>query len=425
MTTSNQTVIQTYSGNGSTTSFAITPNIVDDTEIAVVLRSPGGLELAQVLVSDYNLTGGNVLTGAPSTTVVMVTAPASGWKLIIKRETPLVQLTEFFGNGPLDAETIEAALDKNVGVMQELNYKVRRALKFNETSTSLLDINIPDPSAGMVFAWNAAGTAIEYVPMITAVGSISAALVTERSTVRTLTNVTLSSPSGLVKADIGLSNVDNTADATKYTTYDTAVRTLTNKTLTSPVINSPTGITKTNVGLSNVDNTSDATRLQVYRTILQVEGSHIAGKVAGTYAIPQAGALAVSGTGTLYTQGLVHIRSTDYPTISSLTAHCKVECILAVNDVAPTGNFTVGLYPVTRPGTSGGAGLNIYTLGTVIAGSTCGWGTPAADLLDYQVTGSTFALPSDGFYCIGVVTTATVAASSHLHFYAKLRVRYE
>lgn len=37
-------------------------------------------------------------------------------------------------------------------------------------------------------------------------------------------------------------------------------QTLTNKTLTAPVINNPTGIVKADVGLSNVDNTSDATK---------------------------------------------------------------------------------------------------------------------------------------------------------------------
>lgn len=58
----------------------------------------------------------------------------------------------------------------------------------------------------------------------------------------------------LDKTDVGLSNVDNTSDATK----DAAIATLTNKTLTSPVINTPTGIVKGDVGLGNVDNTSDA-----------------------------------------------------------------------------------------------------------------------------------------------------------------------
>ena len=40
----------------------------------------------------------------------------------------------------------------------------------------------------------------------------------------------------------------------------TSTQTLTNKTLTSPAINTPTGIVKGDVGLGNVDNTSDATK---------------------------------------------------------------------------------------------------------------------------------------------------------------------
>ncbi len=40
----------------------------------------------------------------------------------------------------------------------------------------------------------------------------------------------------------------------------TATQTLTNKTLTSPTVNSPTGIVKGDVGLGNVDNTADASQ---------------------------------------------------------------------------------------------------------------------------------------------------------------------
>jgi hypothetical protein len=60
----------------------------------------------------------------------------------------------------------------------------------------------------------------------------------------------------LVKSDVGLSNVDNTSNATERA----ATATLANKTLTAPVINSPTGIVKGDVGLGNVDNTSDTTK---------------------------------------------------------------------------------------------------------------------------------------------------------------------
>lgn len=47
----------------------------------------------------------------------------------------------------------------------------------------------------------------------------------------------------------------------------TATQTLTNKTLTSPVINTPTGIVKGDVGLGNVDNTSDATKNSATATL--------------------------------------------------------------------------------------------------------------------------------------------------------------
>jgi hypothetical protein len=79
---------------------------------------------------------------------------------------------------------------------------------------------------------------------------------TDTLTNKTLTSPVINSPTGIVKADVGLSNVDNTSDATK----NAATATLTNKTLTSPVINTPTGIVKGDVGLGNVDNTSDSTK---------------------------------------------------------------------------------------------------------------------------------------------------------------------
>ena len=47
----------------------------------------------------------------------------------------------------------------------------------------------------------------------------------------------------------------------------TATQTLTNKTLTAPVINAPTGIVKGDVGLGNVDNTSDATKNSAIATL--------------------------------------------------------------------------------------------------------------------------------------------------------------
>lgn len=160
-----------------------------------------------------------------------------------------------------------------------------------------------------------------------------------------------------------------------------------------------------------------------YRTILESAGSHIAGRVAGTYAIPMGEALAISGTGTLYPINTIYIVAADYPTVNGLAAKLRIRAQLFTNDVAPTGNYTIGLYPVTRPATSGGAGVCIYTLGTVVAGSNGATVTaPAADLPG-QAVGADFAMPTDGHYVLGVVTTATVAVAALVHVVAKLQMR--
>lgn len=179
------------------------------------------------------------------------------------------------------------------------------------------------------------------------------------------------------------------------------------------------------VAISQADFTSYSTTAQqnaLYRDIWQDSSSHTAGKVAGTYALAWGNVAAVSGTGTLYPQGVFYFDPADYGTIGSLTTKLRLRAFLHVNDVAPTGNFTFGLYPITRPATSGGAGLDIFTLGTVVTGSSVAINTPAADSSSQGSSGD-FAAPAAGWYCIGVVTTATVAASSHLHFAARLQVR--
>jgi len=60
---------------------------------------------------------------------------------------------------------------------------------------------------------------------------------TSTLTNKTLTSPVINTPTGIVKGDVGLGNVDNTSNATERA----ATATLTNKTLTSPVINAPTG----------------------------------------------------------------------------------------------------------------------------------------------------------------------------------------
>src|SRR5205085_5521640 len=161
-----------------------------------------------------------------------------------------------------------------------------------------------------------------------------------------------------------------------------------------------------------------------YHSLLDCSGSHIAGKVSGTYGMAQGDPLAVTGTGTLYPLKSIYIAAADYPAAGTLNPKLRIRVTLHCNDVAPGHNFVVGLHPLTRPATSGGAGLVIYTIGSAVASSTCTFITPAADSSNTAVTAAEFALPSDGQYCNRLVTNGTIAASSPVHLSSILQIRY-
>ena len=159
-----------------------------------------------------------------------------------------------------------------------------------------------------------------------------------------------------------------------------------------------------------------------YRVLLDSSASHTAARAAGTYGLGQGQPAAITGVGTLYALNLIYLDPADYPVIGDLTTRYRVRATLSVNDVAPGGTYTFGLHPVTRPATSGATGLAIYTIGAAVVGSTVALATPAADSMN-NVVGSDFTLLSAGFYVLGFVSTAAVAASSHLHMSAALQMR--
>lgn len=150
--------------------------------------------------------------------------------------------------------------------------------------------------------------------------------------------------------------------------------------------------------------------LGVWRAIMVDVTTHGSAIAAGTYYMTTNTSTANSAT-TGNSYYVVYIDSANFPTIYGLAPKFRTKVRLFGNDVALGGNITVGLYPVTRPATSGGLNLTAYTIGTVVASSTILFTAPAADSMNVG-TSSEFALPANGYYGFGFVSSALSATNS-------------
>lgn len=119
----------------------------------------------------------------------------------------------------------------------------------------------------------------------------------------------------------------------------TATQTLTNKTLTSPAITTPTGIVKGDVGLGNVDNTSDASKNSASATLTNKTVNLTSNTLTGTTAqfntaLSDGDFATLAGTETLTNKTINGANNT----ISGITAAMR------------TGGFYVGSLSITSTG---------------------------------------------------------------------------
>lgn len=133
MTVTTQTASASYYGNGSTVAFTVPFYFLANTHLQVILRDAQGIETVQALTTDYTVTGAGVPAGG---TVTMVTAPASGTFLVIRRNVPITQETDYQENDPFPAATHEMALDKLTMIVQQQDGELDNALHFPASETT-------------------------------------------------------------------------------------------------------------------------------------------------------------------------------------------------------------------------------------------------------------------------------------------------
>jgi hypothetical protein len=168
----------------------------------------------------------------------------------------------------------------------------------------------------------------------------------------------------------------------------------------------------------------------VYKTILTAPATILAlDAAAATYALDGTqdndGAPYVSGTATTVGSGdvpaipLIYFDDADY-TVGSKTTKLRLRAQVNTNATAWSSvTATFGLYPVTF---AGAADTLTITLGTVVSGSTVAIANPSASTTNQGNSGD-FTIPSDGQYCIGVVTSATLTNNAAALLTAQLQTR--
>lgn len=134
MTISTTTVKNSYSGDGSTTTFNYTFKVLADTDLTVIIRNNLGTETTKTLSTHYTITGVGDAAGG-SITFTAGNIPSATETVVLIRDTAQTQSIDYIANDPFPAETHEEGLDRSVILSQELQEEVDRSIKISRTNT--------------------------------------------------------------------------------------------------------------------------------------------------------------------------------------------------------------------------------------------------------------------------------------------------
>jgi len=156
-----------YSGNGATTVFPYSFKIYAKTDLLVIIRDADGNETTQTVDSDYTVSGIGVDAGG---NVTMAVAPADTEKLLILRNRPLKQETDYIEGGPFLADSHEDALDELTMLVQQLQEQLDRSIHVKKSST-LTDLEFSDFDAGEYVRVNLTGDGLDSVDAVYDLGN--------------------------------------------------------------------------------------------------------------------------------------------------------------------------------------------------------------------------------------------------------------
>ena len=143
MTINNQNIEVAYAWDGTAKDFTITFEAIDPVQIKWMYRDGRSDDLnANVIVSDTD-------------PWVLRLEPGSAGDILIYRDTPITQETEYRAYDAFPAEAHEAALDKLTQIDQEQQAQLDLTIQWPD-GTDPDDVGhfLPDPEAGKALKWN-------------------------------------------------------------------------------------------------------------------------------------------------------------------------------------------------------------------------------------------------------------------------------
>ena len=134
MTISSTTVKNSYSGDGSTTSFNYTFKIFADSDLQVIIRSAAGTETVKTITTHYTVSGAGNANGG-SITFTSGNIPTATETVVLRRAVPQTQAIDYIANDPFPAESHEEGLDRATMTTQQIQEELDRAIKLSRTNT--------------------------------------------------------------------------------------------------------------------------------------------------------------------------------------------------------------------------------------------------------------------------------------------------
>lgn len=131
MTVSMQITKRIYKGNGVTRRWDVDFPLASPEDLRIYLTSPQGAETE--VFSDFTLNEARTELTYPALSSGKEPL-AEGWSITLARQTPLTQEIDLLRQGELDAEVLEDGYDKLTLIVQELDEKISRSIKYPVSS---------------------------------------------------------------------------------------------------------------------------------------------------------------------------------------------------------------------------------------------------------------------------------------------------